>query len=448
MVEPIIIKRVRIYNDAGLVHESGVVHINAQGECEFMTLDAFLPSQYKSSAFDAENKWTLMPGRIDTHQHGFGGFAWDDTSKKNHIENAAAALGKSGLSYVMPTLPSLNPKDQLIRALKALDLAVVRQHNNPISGATKIVGVHLEGPYIAADCKGAHNEQVLQTRIDYATIMQIISNAPNIKQWKITLAPNLDGAIQFLEDLQTHFAELQARGLSIKVNIGHCNANELQIKQAIDAGVVGFTHLGNACNGSSARKTKQQLQQEKGRDYFAIEDMTSHIESFVLRHANKIPPGVELICDQHHLSALYVEYVTDVLGPEKILLITDALGPAGLSDGVYMLGPTPIYKSGDVFYLAGSDPPKLAGSAATLATCAVHYLKMAHADKTHAKRMDALFAATILNPRRSSLDERTLQRLHKESRNNFVLVDETGALVLSSVHGMLSKDRDLSSFRT
>lgn len=369
---------------------------------------------------------TMMPGLFDAHVHGQGGFDFADVGE--HPETLPLimkALGQTGLSYAMATLVSLKIPT-LVKSLQAIDAYFQKQESNPMPGFTRIVGIHLEGPFIAKDCKGAHDILALQDRISLEQFKEIISNAPHIHEWKMTIAPDLPGAQEFIRDVK----ELEKDGISVKVFLGHANPDKDQIQNAIEAGAVGFTHLGNACMETCCREMHA----------LEVTDATSHLVQWVLENPESCPPGVELIVDGVHLSQSFVSLIKRVIG-NKIVLVTDALGPSGLADGNYKLGTLYIQKKGNSFYLAEKEKigslvfEKLAGSAASLSHCIQTYAQWAKCDNmgTEEDLMKSIYFAAVENPRISSLSKKALEKLPEDK--NFSIFNAQGELVMSLCNG-------------
>lgn len=437
-----IIKNIYIYDEYGVRHMGNVLITENDGV-------TIIPESESSSAIlkdheirEANGGYTLMPGMLDAHVHGQGGPDFADVgmlSEKEGIPVITEALGATGLSYAMATLVSLE-LPVLEQSLKAINDYVEKENENPTPGLTKIVGVHLEGPFIAKNCKGAHALNALQPEINIEMFKDIIKIAPSIKEWKITLAPDLPGAQQFISDVK----ELEKDNISVKVFIGHTNPEDKEdVTKAVEAGAAGFTHLGNACGETCCREARQL---DKG-------DAASHVVQWVLEHPEQCPPGVELIVDGVHLSQSFVQLVKNSIG-DKIVLVTDALGPSGLEDGTYKLGSLAIIKDGNNFYLAdeatgsflmkqGTLPDgekglvkSLSGSAAPLSFCVQKYSEWtAGPEMTPEERMDSIYAATVINPRMSSLSPRAIADL--PDQKNFVIYDEKGKLIMSMCNGKM-----------
>lgn len=433
----LLIENIHLY---GFAEESSTLHhVLVLPEGQFIIADSHqrLKADY---SMNARGNYTLMPGMLDSHVHGQGGFDFAEVGDApEKLSQITEALGANGLSYCMATLVSLD-LPTLKKALIAINQYIHREETAPTRGRAKIVGVHLEGPFISKTCKGAHAENVLQDSISLEQFKAILGAAPSVKQWKITLAPDLKGALQFIRDVK----KLEKEGLFIKVFIGHSNPDTKTIDSAIKAGAVGFTHLGNACQESCAREERRL--QEK--------DVKSQLVRWVLENPKSCPPGVELIVDGVHLSQSFVSLIKSKIG-DKVLLVTDALGPTGLSDGPYTLGKLPVRKEGGSFYLTddqgqflvkermdldGSTIKErvLAGSGASLAQCLKKYAQWTQEpEETRETHLRSLYKALIENPRNSSLSPDALTQLPDEM--NFIILDNQNNLVLSLCNGKLRK---------
>jgi N-acetylglucosamine-6-phosphate deacetylase len=415
------------------------VIVDRNGQISILDADADLadPVLQDLDVIDAQGRFTMMPGLLDAHVHGQGGVDFADVGEHpERLSQMMAAFGQTGVSYVMATLVSLQIPT-LTKALQAIDAYIQEQSANPMPGIAQIVGVHLEGPFIARNCKGAHDGNALQDSLSLPQFRQIIAAAPSIKEWKMTIAPDLPGAEEFIHSVK----DLEKEGISVKIFIGHSNPDTAQIDRGVKAGAAGFTHLGNACMETCCREARK----------LETSDAQSNIVKWVLNNPDTCPAGVELIVDGVHLSQPFVNLVKDKID-NKIMLVTDALGPAGLSDGQYNLGTLKIRKEGNSFYL--SDPngdfimkdgtladgskgkvKSLAGSAAPMSHCIETYYRWMGQGERVPNRMAAIYSAVITNPRNSSLSTSALQKLNDDK--NFVIFNEQGQLVMSLCHGRI-----------
>lgn len=439
-----LIKNIYVYNDTG-IKELKHAQITESGVSKIFNIDDDLSTLQDKKILDSKGCYFLMPGMLDSHVHGQGGIDFADLNDEmsdEGLEHIVKALGKTGLSYALATLVSM-PIAALKRSLIKINDFVKNQEQNPIPGNTQIVGVHLEGPFISKKCNGAHDEDALQSSISMKQFRDIIQIAPNIKHWKITIAPDLLGAEKFIRQTK----KLEQEGIFVKVFIGHCNPEDKEvIGRAVAAGAFGFTHLGNGCQESCSREIRK----------LTLEDAKSHVVQWILENPDRCPAGVELIADGVHLSSSFISLIQNSL-KDKIILVTDALGPAGCQDGVYKLGTLDIRKEGNTFYLAdkqgnfltkeGTLPSgekgvvkTLAGSAASLSFCVQKYFETLE-HETIESRMDSMYKAIIHNPRITSLSVKAIQNLPDDK--NFSIFNNQGQLILSSCHGKVTEHQQI-----
>ena len=228
---------------------------------------------------DAKGK-RVIPGMIDTHIHGFGGV---DTSDGD-LETISRALALAGTTSFFPTTMTDSVENLIATTNQPL----------PESGAT-VIGYHLEGPYISPAKKGAQNEAYIK--------------APDLNEFKkfnnvanISLAPEVDGAEDFIKNC------------GCKVSIGHTACDCETAIKAIDAGADCLTHTFNAM--------PPLLHRDPGPIGAAAEK------------------GIytELICDGRHVAKAAVLALYKMMGSDRVILISDAIRPAGLPNGKYDSG--------------------------------------------------------------------------------------------------------------
>lgn len=361
-----------------------------------------------------------LPGLLDAHIHGIGGCDFSD-GKLESIKTITRKLAECGVAYCAATLVSLS-MPRLRDALSVLDEYIQLQDRHQFPGSAKIVSVHLEGPFISHCCKGAHDESVLQSKIDITQFTNIISAAPHISDWKITLSPDLEGAIPYIREAKK--LVINGRKINVKVFIGHSNADPALLRQAFEAGADGFTHLGNA--------NDEKLHRSTGN--ISLNDLNSNVVKWALVH--RAAP-VELIVDGQHLSEQFVNLVLSQVG-SRIILITDALSPAGMPDGDYMLGSLPVVKAGNKIVLK-NDLNKLAGSAATLPQIIQNFhailRKAGMPDKEIA---DVLYDAAVTYPRAATLSESAVL---PDDKNYVVLDRNTGSLLFHAIDGVTYENK-------
>jgi len=238
----------------------------------------------------------LVPGFIDLHIHGARGSDVMDATAESFktISNALAEEGVTG--YLATTMTA---SQQAIEAvLAAIPTAMQEQH-----GAA-ILGVHLEGPFIAADKRGAQRDDaIIAPDSNLLNAWQTLAQGA-IKM--VTMAPELPGALTFIETL---------RAANIIAAIGHTNATYDQTMQAIQAGCHHATHLFNAMRGIHQRDAG-------ATGAILLSDGVS----------------ADVIVDGIHLQPAIVDLIYRLKGHERLMLISDAMRAKCLCDGKYDLG--------------------------------------------------------------------------------------------------------------
>lgn len=270
----------------------------------------------------------LIPGLIDVHVHGGGGY--DTMDGEDGVRGLARFHAQHGTTTLLPTTIT-NPPAKIAAALRAVQ--GVREQPGPQEAA--VVGAHLEGPFLNPTRLGAQPPfAALPTPGAVAEFLS--TGAVQV----VTLAPELEGARQ---------AAGQFARAGVRVSLGHTQGRAEDAQAVIDAvlargGTVGGTHLYNAMTGLSGR--------EPG--------VVGALLAEPLAYA-------ELILDLQHVhphSALTAIRAK----PRRTLLITDAMRAAGLPGGTYDLGGQPVQVNGTQARLApgSSNPGSLAGSVLTM----------------------------------------------------------------------------------
>ncbi|MFS0731873.1 N-acetylglucosamine-6-phosphate deacetylase [Curtobacterium sp. 1P10AnD] len=257
----------------------------------------------------------LVPGFVDLHGHGGGGAAYEDDS-------FAAALAvhrthgttRSVLSLVANPLPSLVGSLAQVRSVMATD---------PL-----VLGVHLEGPFLSPQNKGAHNPDFLIDPSPDAVDALLEAGSGVIRQ--VTIAPELPGATRAIE-------RFVAAG--VVVAVGHTVCSYDQARAAFDAGATLLTHACNAMPGIHHRAP--------GPIPAAVAD-------------DRVT--LELILDGVHVHPSVARMLL-AAAPDRVALVTDAMGAAGAADGSYTLGSLAVTVSEGVALVAGTDT--IAGSTLT-----------------------------------------------------------------------------------
>ena len=233
----------------------------------------------------------ITPGFIDVHTHGGGGcnLHTADAGEIQHYARWAPETGVTAFLIGVVGTPNALPAQQLAAAVEAMERE---------GAGAEPLGIHLEGPYINPVRRGAHMPVWLR-RPDAIEAEEVLALASG-RLRLITLAPELPGASAMIQ-------RMVAEGVT--VSLGHTDAT---YEQALEAVKLGVTHATHCCNAMRP-----------------------------LHHRDPGPLGAlveapqvygELIADGVHVHPAMMKIMVKLLGPERTIVITDALSAAGLAE--------------------------------------------------------------------------------------------------------------------
>jgi N-acetylglucosamine-6-phosphate deacetylase len=268
----------------------------------------------------------IAPGLIDNQVNGYVQVSFVFSGGELTVERVRKATWKEGVTTYFPTLTT-SSHEVLIKNFKVLAEAL---KDPEISRS--IPGFHLEGPYISPvdGFRGAHPKQWVRPP-DWTEFLDFY-NAANKKIIQVSLAPEMDGAMDFIEKCVQR---------DIKVALAHHNGSAEIIKKAIDRGAVIATHLGNGCANMIHRHSNPLWQQ------LADDRMMASI-----------------IVDGFHLRQEEVQVFYKIKGPDNLIITSDVTSLAGMPPGEYeskgrkvILTPQGMIKYPAQNVLAGSASP-------------------------------------------------------------------------------------------
>ena len=247
----------------------------------------------------------VAPGFINIHIHGCNGFdAMDEDFAA--LDGMKIFLPSTGVTSFLPTTMTMSV-DRIKHALKN-----IRAKSTASNGA-KILGAHLEGPFISEKFNGAQDKKFIR-RADF-DIFAEFANVIKI----VTIAPEELTDFDFID---------RCREKKITVSIGHSAATYEDALQAIEHGASHITHLFNAQSGLHHRKPG-----------IVGAALTSNI-------------FVELIADNVHVHPAAQKIVAKTKSRDKIILITDSVRACGIGDGEFEFGGQKIFVNGNLATLA------------------------------------------------------------------------------------------------
>jgi len=265
----------------------------------------------------------VLPGFVDVHVHGGGGADFMHGTP-DAVRRIARTHAKHGTTSLLATTltASREATDRAIDAARTVMEA-------PQDGEARLLGFHLEGPYICLAKRGAQPAEFVRPPDAKEFRHWMALSADTVR--KITLAPEVPGAEEVVR---------LACSQNITVSLGHTNATAAEVEAAIDWGMTSATHLFNAMTG------------------------LHHREPGAAGAALARPEIVcEIIADGVHLAPLVVRLAVAAKGPLGAVLITDAIEGAAMPDGEYALGGHPVFvQNGTAAFADGT----LAGSVLTM----------------------------------------------------------------------------------
>ncbi len=326
---------------------------------------------------------TLVPGFIDLQVNGGGGVLFNAAPTAQSLRTIAAAHRQFGTTGLLPTLIS--------DSYSTMRQAVTAVREAMEEGVPGILGIHLEGPFLNPERHGAHDADRLRS-LDEEGFEILTSLGPG--KTLVTLAPELTSA--------GTIRRLAAEG--VIVCAGHSEAGYAQTREALDAGVSGFTHLYNAMTPMQSR--------EPGMVGAALEDEDSWFG---------------IIADGHHSHPAAFRVAVTAKRTGGAILVTDAMPGVGSKEKTFKLGgETIVVRNGALTNRAG----RLAGSDLDMLSAINNAAAFAHLDWFEAVRMATLYPARALG-----LDGE-LGAIRPGCRACFVALDEQRAIRATWVDGV------------
>jgi len=295
----------------------------------------------------------LLPGFVDPHTHGAVGVDFIDATYER-LQKMEGFLRKEGVAACLLTTVSA----PLEKILKAIDTLETYTQKNPY---TIFKGVHLEGPYLNPNRRGAHELKYIRD-VNVRELEEMVSH-PLVRL--MTVAPEIEGFEEILEITKKH---------DVVVSIGHTEASYELIEEIYNKGVRRFTHL---CNGMKPLHHRE----------------VGPVGGALLNDA-----FVEVIVDGIHLCGEMVRIIRKLKGVEKLELITDSMAATGLGDGEYRIwGKTVHVRDG----IARTEDGSLAGSTLTMRKAVSLYHSFTGADHLETAKVSSYNVCVDLGLKRA-----------------------------------------------
>ncbi|MGN7380978.1 N-acetylglucosamine-6-phosphate deacetylase [Paenibacillus sp. SAFN-117] len=323
---------------------------------KIMRIDERLPDHLAADAerYDARGMY-VYPGFVDLHVHGGNGFDLMDAAPEA-ITGMCRYHAAHGTTTLLPTTRTAS-----VQAIAAA-LAAARHYMESSAEPLRqlIAGIHLEGPFLASAYRGAQKEEELLP--PSMSLMEEWLNVSGGNIRLVTIAPELNGSEEVIRYL---------RRCRVVVSAGHSGATYDEMALAAEWGVRHITHCYNGMRGFHHREPGILAAAWLNEDIYT-----------------------ELIFDTHHAHPAAAQTLLKMKGLNRVVLVTDAVRPAGLADGTYRTeaGHSLTVQNGIVRLASGS----LAGSTLTMNTAVRNVIELLGLKPYEAARLASLNPAHIL----------------------------------------------------
>jgi len=275
----------------------------------------------------------LAPGFIDIHIHGSAGVDVQATDEAG-LAKLSEFLLREGVTGFFPTFVPASDREYS-DALANIAAYALQQDNSATTSRARILGVHFEGPFVNENRCGALKLELFRTYDPDPRSIELFTrdqDTPPLARL-MTLAPEVSGGIELICELTRN---------SVRVFIGHSQADPDTLEQAAAAGSRHITHFPNALDPLHHRKP-----------------------GAVAWGLTRTDVTVDCIADLHHVHPLMLRLMYQSKGADRMALISDAIKPAGLGDGEFSVWDETITVTNGRTALA-REPNTIAGSVITM----------------------------------------------------------------------------------
>ena len=331
------------------------------------------------------SNYTVAPGLVDTHIHGYVGHDVMDVDFDG-LNEISEGLLSCGVTSFLPT--TLTDSTENLNAACAL----IGERYEDVSGA-KIRGIFLEGPFFTEEHKGAQNPKYMGDpsieKLDkWNNLSKDLVN-------KIAIAPERDGVKEFIEF---------ANSKEIRTALAHSSATYVEAKEAVDAGANIFIHTFNGMSGLHHREPGMVGAALSLKDVYA-----------------------EVIADGHHVHPAAIDVVIKARGKDETVLVTDCMRAGGQGEGNSMLGEFEVLVQDGAVRLKSNH--SLAGSVLELIQGVQNIVEWDLGNVADAINMASL------NPAKSVGIDNVCGKIAAGYEADFIVIDEAATLQATYLNG-------------
>ena len=320
-----LIKNVKVFTE-DKKFKNGAIALSGD-KIKTVYTEANMPDSDLEETIDGNGAYAI-PGLIDLHFHGCKGDDFCDGTKEAiaRIAEYEASIGVTAIAPATMTLP--------VEELKQiLSVAAKYKKNGTSPKAADLVGINMEGPFISKVKKGAQDERnIIPCNVEIAE--QFLEASDGLVKF-IGIAPeDNEDYLEFIEEMKG----------KVNISLAHTNADYDTAKKAFDAGANHAVHLYNAMPAFTHRAPGVVGAVYDGKHVMA-----------------------EIICDGIHIHPAMVRATFEMMGADRMILISDSMRATGMPDGQYTLGGLDVKVVGKRATLVSDGA--IAGSATNLADC-------------------------------------------------------------------------------
>ena len=360
-----VIKNIKVYTEKKQFTEGDVVIRDGL----FVDVDCG-----DEEVIDGEGCYAI-PGLIDLHFHGCMGHDFCDGTKEA-IQEIARYEASVGVTAIAPATMTL-PVDELVQIL-----SVAAEYRKEAQEGADLIGVNMEGPFISKVKKGAQDERNI-IACDVHICQRFLDASEGLVKF-VGIAP---------EDNENAAAFIEAMKDKVNISLAHTNADYDTANAAFQAGANHAVHL-----------------------YNAMPSFTHRAPGVVGAVSDNPHVNAELICDGVHIHPAVVRATFRMMGPERMILISDSMRATGMPDGRYTLGGLEVDVVGNRATLVSDGA--LAGSATNLMDC------MKTAVKQMGIPLETAVACATVNPAKALGVYDTYGSVTPGKKGNLVLLDK------------------------
>ncbi|MFT3984862.1 MAG: N-acetylglucosamine-6-phosphate deacetylase [Lachnospiraceae bacterium] len=349
--------------------------------------------RFNDTVIDASGCY-VIPGLIDIHFHGCVGHDFCDGTAEA-FEAIAAYQLQHGITSICPATMTL-PKETLLSICREAVRFADHQERSikETASMASLIGIHLEGPYLSLEKKGAQNPEYL--RLPYVNEIKELAIAADGLLKILSIAPELPGSMEAIEELKN----------LVVLSVAHTTADYETALRAFKGGASHVTHLYNAM------------------------PPYSHRAPGVIGAAADMDCDVELISDGIHVHPSVIRSTFKMFDPRHVILISDSMMAAGMPPGDYSLGGQAVKV--EEGRLATLSDGTIAGSATNLFDCMLYAISCGIP-------MNQAIAAATLNPARSIGMDRRLGSIEEEKTADLLVLNRDFTIRHIIHHGVLVK---------